>query len=145
MKTQKIVAAIAAASFALGSVSAFAQPRNDQRNQYRTDDRGQYRADDRGRHRADDRGPQRGLQRDDNRRGNRADNRGRGRGAGPDHSFYRGGRLPAQYRSHHYVVNDWRGHRLSAPPRGYHWVQTGGDYVLIAVATGIIASILLSQ
>ena len=137
MKTQKIVAAIAAASFALGSVGAFAQPRNDQRNPYRADDRGQYRADPRG--------PQRGLQRGDNRGGNRADNRRGGRGAGPDHSFHRGGRLPAQYRSHHYVVNDWRGHRLSAPPRGYHWVQTGGDYVLIAVATGIIASILLNQ
>ncbi|MES1163856.1 MAG: RcnB family protein, partial [Rhizobacter sp.] len=29
--------------------------------------------------------------------------------------------------------------------RGYHWVQTGGDYVLVAIATGIIASILLNQ
>jgi Ni/Co efflux regulator RcnB len=34
---------------------------------------------------------------------------------------------------------------LSAPPRGYHWVQTGGDYVLIAVASGIIAQILLGN
>ncbi len=68
-----------------------------------------------------------------------------GRGAGPDHNFYRGGRLPQQYRSHQYVVDDWRGHHLNAPPRGYHWVQTGGDYVLVAIATGIIAQILLSQ
>ncbi|MES2102297.1 MAG: RcnB family protein [Pseudomonadota bacterium] len=94
-------------------------------------------------------------------RGDRYDNRGRynagppshapaygyrdGRGAGPDHNFYRGGRLPSQWRSNQYVVDDWRGHRLSSPPRGYHWVQTGGDYVLVAIATGIIASILLSQ
>lgn len=70
---------------------------------------------------------------------------GDGRGAGPDHNFYRGGRLPPQWRSRQYVVDDWRGHHLSAPPRGYHWVQTGGDYVLVAVATGIIASILLNQ
>ena len=69
----------------------------------------------------------------------------RGRGAGPDHSFYRGGRLPTQYRSRQYVVDDWRGHHLSAPPRGYHWVQTGGDYVLAAIATGVIASVLLNQ
>lgn len=68
-----------------------------------------------------------------------------GRGAGPEHNFYRGGRLPPQWRSRQYVVDDWRGHRLSAPPRGYHWVQTGGDYVLVAIATGIIASILLNQ
>jgi Ni/Co efflux regulator RcnB len=70
---------------------------------------------------------------------------GDGRGAGPDHSFYRGGRLPPQYRSNQYVVDDWRGHHLNAPPRGYHWVQTGGDYVLVAIATGLIASILLNQ
>jgi Ni/Co efflux regulator RcnB len=68
-----------------------------------------------------------------------------GRGAGPDHSFYKGGRLPQEYRNRQYVVDDWRGHRLSAPPRGYHWVQTGSDYVLVAIATGIIAQILLSQ
>ena len=67
------------------------------------------------------------------------------RGAGPDHAFRRGGRLPADYRSRQYVVDDWRGHHLTAPPRGYHWVQTGADYVLVAVATGIIADILLNQ
>jgi Ni/Co efflux regulator RcnB len=42
-------------------------------------------------------------------------------------------------------VNDWRSHRLSAPPRGYQWVQVGGDYVLVAIATGIIAQLLLNQ
>ncbi len=67
------------------------------------------------------------------------------RGAGPNHDFRRGGRLPAEYRNHQYVVDDWRGHHLSAPPRGYHWVQTGNDYVLAAIATGVIASILLNQ
>ena len=68
-----------------------------------------------------------------------------GRGAGPNQNFYRGGRLPQEYRSRQYVVDDWRGHHLNAPPRGYQWVQTGGDYVLVAIATGIIAQILLSQ
>jgi Ni/Co efflux regulator RcnB len=34
---------------------------------------------------------------------------------------------------------------VSAPPRGYHWVQTGADYVLVAVATGIIANVLLGH
>ncbi len=122
--------------------------------------------EDRGRYDRGDRHDNRGnYDRHDNRgnydRGDRYDNRGRyhggppsrapaygyrdGRGAGPDHNFYRGGRLPSQWRSHQYVVDDWRGHRLSSPPRGYHWVQTGGDYVLVAIATGIIASILLSQ
>lgn len=67
------------------------------------------------------------------------------RGAGPDHNFHRGDRLPQEYRNRSYVVDDWRGHNLSAPPRGYHWVQTGGDYVLVAIATGIILQLLLNN
>ena len=67
------------------------------------------------------------------------------RGAGPNHEWQRGGRLPNEYRGHQYVVDDWRGHHLSSPPRGYHWVQVNGDYVLAAVATGIILDTLLSQ
>ena len=69
----------------------------------------------------------------------------RGPGAGPDHAWHRGDRLPPEYRGRQYVVDDWRGHRLSAPPRGYHWVQNGGDYVLAAIATGVIASVLLNH
>ena len=69
----------------------------------------------------------------------------KGRGVGPDHEYYRGDRLPAEYRHRNYVVDDWRSHNLRAPPRGYQWVQSGGDYILIAVATGIIADLLLSR
>lgn len=67
------------------------------------------------------------------------------RGAGPNHDFHKGGRLSGEYRNRQYVVDDWRGHHLNAPPRGYHWVQTGPDYVLAAVATGIIAQIVLDH
>ena len=48
-------------------------------------------------------------------------------------------------RHDRYVVNNWRGRHLSAPPRGYHWVQTGNDYVLAAIATGIIAQVLFAN
>ena len=44
-----------------------------------------------------------------------------------------------------YEVADWRGHHLSEPPRGYHWVEVNGDYVLAAVATGVILDTLLTQ
>lgn len=67
------------------------------------------------------------------------------RGAGPDHRFHRGDRLPPEYHNRNYVVDDWRGHHLRAPPRGYHWVQIGGDYVLVAIATGIIMQLLLNH
>jgi Ni/Co efflux regulator RcnB len=131
-------------------------------------DRGQDRGrDDRNRgdnmqrddHRGDDRRDDHRDNNRDNNRGNdyrgndyRGDNRGNHggpmahyRGAGPRHDLQRGGRLPSQYRNRQYVVNDWRGHRLSAPPRGYQWVQTGSDYVLVAAATGLIAQILLNN
>jgi len=67
------------------------------------------------------------------------------RGAGPRHDMRKGNRLPKEYRGRQYEVSDWRGHHLSQPPRGYHWVQTGGDYVLVAITTGIIMQILLNQ
>lgn len=65
----------------------------------------------------------------------------------PDGSrrWQRGDRLPPEYRDRQYVVSDWRGHHLSAPPRGYHWVQSGSDYLLVAIATGIIAQLLLNR
>jgi Ni/Co efflux regulator RcnB len=67
------------------------------------------------------------------------------RGAGPEHQFHRGERLPLEYRHKNYVVNDWRAHQLSAPPRGYHWVQIGADYVLVAIASGLILQLMLSN
>jgi Ni/Co efflux regulator RcnB len=53
--------------------------------------------------------------------------------------------LPAQFNNRHGVVDDWRGHRLSAPPRGYHWVQSASDDLLVAIVGGVIAQILLDQ
>jgi Ni/Co efflux regulator RcnB len=67
------------------------------------------------------------------------------RGAGPDQRWHRGDRLPMEYRHRSYVVDDWRGHRLSAPPRGYYWVQNGNDYLLVAIASGVIAQMLLGN
>jgi Ni/Co efflux regulator RcnB len=66
------------------------------------------------------------------------------RGAGPDHNWHKGDRIPATYRDKHYEV-DWRSHHLRQPPAGYHWVQVNGDYVLAAVATGVIADMLLNH
>jgi Ni/Co efflux regulator RcnB len=162
MRHQAIISAIAALSMSASGL-AFGQNdkdvRADRAGQGSYDVRLPRHADPRDRpadHRRDDR---REYRRDDRRGDNRNyrdDRRGPpahapaygyrdGRGAGPNHSFYRGGRLPMEYRSRQYVVDDWRGHRLSAPPRGYHWVQTGGDYVLVAIATGVIATIFLNQ
>jgi Ni/Co efflux regulator RcnB len=37
---------------------------------------------------------------------------------------------------------DYRTYKLRKPPRGYEWRQIDGDFVLAAVATGLIASII---
>lgn len=40
---------------------------------------------------------------------------------------------------------DYRAYRLRRPPRGYEWREVDGNYVLAAVATGIIASVIAAQ
>lgn len=62
---------------------------------------------------------------------------------GPE--FRRGRYIPREYRDRRYVVVNPRAHRLYAPPRGHQWVQVGSDYVLVAVATGLIAHLILSR
>ncbi len=37
---------------------------------------------------------------------------------------------------------DYRHYHLRTPPRGYEWRQVDGNYVLAAVATGVISSVL---
>jgi Ni/Co efflux regulator RcnB len=54
----------------------------------------------------------------------------------------RGDRLG--YYGNRYSVIDYRSHHLKRPPHGYHWVQDDrGDFILAAVATGLIASVIL--
>lgn len=71
------------------------------------------------------------------------------------HGYYHG---PAYYhrppprhyghweRGHRYygrpiVVYDYGSYRLRPPPRGYHWVRENNDFLLIAIATGVILDI----
>lgn len=64
----------------------------------------------------------------------------------PDYrQWRRGERLPSYYRQH-YAPVDYRYHRLSAPPRGSHWVRDDrGDYLLVGIATGVILGLALSN
>jgi Ni/Co efflux regulator RcnB len=136
MNSKALVSAIMAMSLTTGGF-AFAQGQGDR--------------NERGRNEQAQRGGEQDRRGNEARQRDRREDRGRAnerrdeRGAGPNHAFHRGDRLPAEYRHRHYVVDDWRGHNLSAPPRGYHWVQTGGDYVLVAIATGVILQLLLSN
>lgn len=124
MNSRVVVSVILAMSLATGGL-AFADDHGDRSDQGRNEK------------------AQRGGQQDHRASNNNA--RRDERGAGPSHQFHKGDRLPAEYHNRNYVVDDWRGHHLSAPPRGYHWVQVGGDYVLVAIATGVILQLLLDH
>ena len=132
MKTKTLMAALMLGTLAFGSLALADDDHGGRKGRKDHDERQAHDNRNGEKHRGG---------RDNDRDEQRGEN-GR-RGAGPDHAFYRGSRLPVQYRERGYWVDDWRGHRLSAPPAGYHWVQTGGDYVLVANNTGIIFQIFL--
>lgn len=56
-----------------------------------------------------------------------------------------GDQLPPEYRQRQFVVNDWRAHRLYAPPPGHQWVQPEpGNYILVG-RNGEIVNMLVGQ
>ncbi|HBK46912.1 MAG TPA: hypothetical protein DDZ67_10875 [Xanthomonadaceae bacterium] len=96
----------------LATGSAFAAPPHDDRDQ----DRREHR----------DERDQRGPARHDEHR------------APPHHQ--RGERLAQDHRGER--VPDYRKHGLKKPPKGHEWRKVDNQYVLIAVATGVIASVI---
>lgn len=58
--------------------------------------------------------------------------------------FRKGHPAPAPFRGDEYRVRDWSDRGLPPPPEGHHWSYIDGNCVLIAAATGIITSILVS-
>jgi Ni/Co efflux regulator RcnB len=69
-----------------------------------------------------------------------------GRHVGWDRHYRRGEYLPERYRVREYYVDDYARYHLYAPPRGYVWVHGDeGQFVLVAVATGLIVNELLGN
>jgi len=159
-----VMAALAAATFAapLGVPTDAAAQRHrggdhDRRwdRDHDRNDRGRrdrnWRDDDRRRH---DNGRHRGW---DNRRYNGYNYRGRWYYGPPpaayrDYADYgyrswrRGDRLPRYYRDRYVVVRDYDRYGYHRPPRGYHYVRDDrGDILLVAIATGVILSIIANN
>lgn len=86
--------------------------------------------------RHDDRG--RFEQRHDSRFDNRFDNRGHQREQ--YRSWHRGERFDRS-RARNYRVISARQYRLREAPRGYRYVQSGNDAVLIGITSGIVAAV----
>jgi len=58
--------------------------------------------------------------------------------------YHRGERIEVVYLEPRYYVDDYEYYHLRQPPRGHRWVRDeDGRFILVAVATGIIADILL--
>ena len=57
-------------------------------------------------------------------------------------SWSYGQRMPSYYRTNAYVVQDYSRYGLRRPPQGYHYVRSGNDVVLAAVAGGLITAVI---
>jgi Ni/Co efflux regulator RcnB len=54
----------------------------------------------------------------------------------------KGERFDYRQARNYRVVSNYRQYHLRPAPRGYRWVQSGNDAVLIGITSGIIASVL---
>ena len=91
----------------------------------------------------DDRG--RYDQRHDNRHDSRYDRHDRRDDRRDHRRWERGQRLDTRYRDNRYYVSDYRSRGLRQPPRGYRWQRVDDRYILAAVATGLIASVIIAN
>lgn len=67
------------------------------------------------------------------------------RGGYQNRSWQRGQRFDSRY-ARNYRQIDYRQYRgLRAPPRGYRYVQSGNDAVLVAITSGIIGAVFANM
>lgn len=57
-------------------------------------------------------------------------------------SWRKGERFDSHQARNYRQISNYRAYRLSAPPRGYRYVQSGNDAVLVGITTGIIAGVI---
>ncbi|WP_404712837.1 RcnB family protein [Sphingomonas sp. MMS24-J13] len=57
-------------------------------------------------------------------------------------NWNRGQRFDSRYAYNYRVIQSPRVYRLHDAPRGYRWVQSGNDAVLVGITSGIVASVL---
>jgi Ni/Co efflux regulator RcnB len=82
--------------------------------------------------------------RDRDRGGQQQDNHDRFNRRGGHEGWRKGHRVDRRDWSRGHRV-DYRRHHLRRPPRGYEWREIDGDYVLGAIATGLILDLLINH
>lgn len=58
------------------------------------------------------------------------------------HRWIRGDRFDRRYATNYRVIPNPYAYHLRAAPRGYRWVQSGNDAVLVAITSGIIGALV---
>jgi Ni/Co efflux regulator RcnB len=56
-------------------------------------------------------------------------------------NWRKGERFDSRYARNYRQIDYRRYHGLKAPPRGYRYVQSGNDAVLVGITSGIIAAV----
>jgi Ni/Co efflux regulator RcnB len=148
------ISAVAVALTLLGSSGAIAQQHNNAGRESAGNGQQQIESQNRNGQDANEHGTQeqahgdnqqgRTQDRKDDQGANRYQSQGNNEVRDNPH-WSRGDRLSDEYRGNSHVVQDWKGNHLRQPPRGYHWVQANNQYVLAAVATGVIADIIMGN
>lgn len=59
------------------------------------------------------------------------------------HRWARGRQVPAWQRKQ--VIREHHRHGLRKPGYGQHWVKVGNDYLLVSIASGIIANLVFGR
>jgi Ni/Co efflux regulator RcnB len=59
-----------------------------------------------------------------------------------NHRWQRGQRFDRRYASNYMVISNPYRYHLRAAPYGYHWVRSGNDAVLVALASGLIGALV---
>lgn len=155
-RTNRILPILALAIAAAVSMPAMAHDHGRRDHDDRDDRRSEYRNDHRDDHRYGDHDDRHDDRRDNRRYDDRRYGRDRVvyttphrviyRNGPPQHAYprwSRGARYDTRGYAPTYVVQDYGHYGLRQPPRGHHWRRDDrGDFILVAVATGLIASVI---
>ena len=128
---------IAAATLTLLASPSFAQD-NDHRDEHRSDNNGAMMMNN---HHDDHRSDNNGMMMNNHHDNNRSDNmmmQGH-------HDWHKGDRIGRGDWDRGERVADYHQYRLRRPPHGYEWRRVDNNYVLAAVAGGVIASVIAAS
>ncbi len=56
-------------------------------------------------------------------------------------NWRKGDRFDSRHARNYRVVSNYRDYRLQAPPRGYRYVQSDDNVLLVAIASGLVGAV----